>query len=217
MENVRAGTTYIVAPTIEEIIRECDEAWVQAKQLRRECLARPGGSSRGGTSRGEPLHIHGAPETDDGTRGENIVYETLIRDHQELNKTYPVILASMAAGSYNQRAVIKFFKYVRDHPWHGEKEFLETQTVYSEILYKATHAHANQKAAKNAREQVRNALTENEQKTKEQLEQVQRLAEENNKRHAKERISDMLMRVPRDAAILTRGEIRPIVVSFDDS
>lgn len=207
MENIRAGTAYEITPTIEEIIRECNAAWEQAKQVRSE------------------FGLSGVEATTDDASiikqrqdKEERVYSTLARDHADLNKTYPVILAAMAAGSYSQRAVSKFFKFVHEHPWRTEAEFLDVQSVYHTMLYRATtRGHVDQKKVAQIREQTRTALTENEKKTKEQLEQVQREAEENNRRRAKGRLIDILNRVPRDSAILTRGEVRPIVVSFDDS
>ena len=183
---------YAISPTIEEIIRECNAAWQEAKQL-----------------------INARSKKDDD--GSDDTYLSLIRSHTELNKTYPAILATMAAGSYDQKAVRKFFKYVQNHPWKTEAEFLDVQSVYSQILYRVTHPRASQTAIKQMRDQTRAALTENEKKTKEQIEAAQKEAEENNKRHAKERLTDLAARVAHDAPILTHDEVRPVVVKYDDS
>lgn len=181
---------YTINPTIEEIIRECNATWQEAKQL---------------------INAKHRDSKDED------VYMSLVRAHAELNKTYPAILAAMAAGSYDQGAVRKFFKYVKNHPWKTEEEFLDVQSVYSQILYRITHPHASQKVINQMREQTRTALTENEKKTKEQIEAAQKEAEENNRRHAKERLADLVARVAHDATILTHDEVRPVVVKYDDS
>ena len=204
---MHAGTTYAINPTIEEIIRECDAAWDQARELRREF----------GLGVRDTIVI--APNTHEGEdeSKEESIYITLSRDHSDMNKTYPVILAAMSAGSYDKKAVKKFFEYVKNHPWHTEEEFLDVQSVYNTMLFRATHPHANQKSIMRTREHVRAALTENEKNTKEQIERAQHEAEEINARRAKERFADMIARVPRDSAILLSHEVRPLVVKYDDS
>lgn len=192
--NVHVGTAYAITPTIEEVIRECDEAWVFARKLRDE--------SR------DKADLEGTQDA---------IYMSLVREHTELNKTYPVILAAMAAGSYHQDAVRKFFKYVKDHPWRTQDEFFEIQSAYNLILYRKTHPRASQKVAAKVREQTHDALIENERAMKEQVDRAQREAEETNQRHAKARIADMISRIPHDAAILLQSEVRPLVVIFDDT
>jgi hypothetical protein len=210
MENIKAGTTYTINPTIDEIVRECDGAWERARELRIQY-----GLIKGVVA---TEAVPSAPSTSkltEETAKEEDVYMELAHEHMELNKTYPVILATMAGGSYDSRAVLKFFKYVKEHPWRSEAEFLDIQSVYGAILYRLKHKHSGQKDTARMRNQVRSALTENERATKEQVERAKQEATENNKRHAKGRLIDMLARVPRDSAILTRAEVRPIIVTFD--
>lgn len=180
---------YAVTPTIDEVVRECDAAWSLARKLR--------DSARDGK--------------------DEDVYLELVRAHGDLNKTYPAILAAMSAGSYNTKAVRKFFKYVKNHPWKTEAEFLEIQAIYHTMLFRALHPHTTQTAIKQMREQTQSALEENEKKTKEEVEKAKIEAEENNRRHARERVADLVTRVPSDATILTKDEVRPVIVAFDDS
>jgi len=191
-----ADTTYAINPTVEEIVRECDSAWSRARELIAE---------------------FNACATKDESAREESIYVTLAREHAELNKTYPVILAAMAAGSYHARAVRKFFKYVQHHLWRTEEEFLEVQTVYNAILYRVTHPRAHGTAVAQIRQRTRKALDENTQKTKEQIASAQRDADEINARRASARVRDILVRAPRDAPILLVGEVRPVRVAFDDS
>ena len=212
MEYMHAGTTYAINPTIEEIIRECDAAWEQARGLRREF-----GLGSDSVRVRETIVIAPSDRDGDDESKEESIYITLARDHSDMNKTYPVILAAMSTGSYDKKAVRKFFGYVKNHPWRTEEEFLDVQSVYNTMLFRATHPHANQKSITRTREHVRAALTENEKNTKEQIERAQREAEEINARRAKERFADMIARVPRDSAILLNNEVRPIIVRYDDS
>lgn len=191
LKHLTPQTGYAITPTVEEIIRECDTMWEEARAM------------------------INAPSSK--AMSENDIYLALVRAHGELNKTYPSIIAAMAAGSYDRKAVRKFFKYVQQHPWKTEQDFLDVQAIYSTILYRVTHPHASQTAIKAMREQTRTALEENEKKTKEEVEAIKKQAEENNKRHAKERTVDLLARVAYDATILTKEEVRPVVVSYDDS
>lgn len=204
---MQAGTTYAITPTLEEIVRECDDAWEYARKKRAQYKLDDAPSSE---SESEPAHSE-----EQNMREENI-YMELAQAHVELNKTYPVILAAMAAGSYSSRAASKFFTYVKNHPWRTEEEFLDVQSAYNPILYRATHPHVNTKAVARVRENVRNALQENQRMTKEQIEAAQRAADINNAARAKQRVADILARIPRDARILTQDERRPIIVTFDD-
>jgi hypothetical protein len=184
MENLRVNTAFASAPTIVEIVRECDSAWLSAQRM---------------------AH-NGA---DDAT-----IYAQLVNEHENLNKTYPVILASMAAGAYDAHAVTKFFKYVADHPWHDEDEFLDTQTVYSAYLCRASArpgVHPSASDVATVRAQMRAALIDNKKRTKEQVEEMQRQADEINKKRAIARAEDLRRALP-----LARNDCS-ITVTFDDT
>ena len=214
MEGLRAGLTYAVAPTVEEIIRECDCAWARAREIRREMGLGVEARAAATKSSAEVCVIG----TVDEGRAEESVYATLAREFAELNKTYPVILAAMAGGSYKTRAVRRFFAHVRDHPWRDEAEFLDTQSAYITILgRKLARATHDTRAIDRARAATRDALAENERATKEQIEHAQAEAARINEARAHSRAVDMRARVAADAAIILRDEVRPTVVAFDDS
>ena len=190
------------APTIEEILRECDTAWEYARMLRGQ-------------------HASLTDETSSQESRDNIdddIYVELSRAHSSMNQTYPVILAAMAAGHYSRRAAKKFFLYVRDHPWKSEEEFLDTQAVYSSCLYRDTHKHVDSRAVATVRGQTREVLQETQAEMKRRIERLQKIADATNKRRAGARANEFARRLtdPITQQVLLHGRVFPTVISFED-
>lgn len=195
---VSSSVAFESAPTIEEVLRECDNAWEYACVLRgRQTDA-----------------------SDDEARAsfEDDVYVELARAHSSMNQTYPVILAAMAAGNYDRRAASKFLHHVQDHPWKSEEEFLDTQSTYSSFLYRAKKHHTDSRMVVAAREQTRAALLETQRELKSRIERLRIEADANNHRRAQERLRDFTLRVASGAVqrILLNGDNFPTIVTFDE-
>lgn len=193
-------------PTSDEVTRVCDRAWEQVQEMRK---AR--GLTRASTMSDEARESI-----------EREIYETLLEDYRELCTTYPTIVAAMVVGSYSRKAVIKFFKYVREHPWKGHDEFMDVQSAYSAILMRQLareqqiHYHINASEIARVRDYTRQELKKARDKMQDDIDRATKLASEINERRAHARVDDLRARVGADAAILMEGEVRPIVVSFDD-
>lgn len=181
-------STYAVAPTIVEVLRECDAAWDAARKM----LASK-------------------------TMTDTEIYEKLVDAHSELNKTYSVVLSMMANGDYSRKAAERFFKYVQQHPWKNDIEHDETMTIYVAMCLRATQPRISPAEIARARERTRQALKDQRANMKKMMEIAQARADEINARRAQARVMDLRERVPIDAPILVCGENRGISVAFDPS
>jgi len=181
-------STYAVAPTVVEVLRECDAAWDAARVM-----------------------IASKTMTD------TEIYEKLVESHSELNKTYSVILSMMATGDYSRKAAERFFKYVQQHPWKDDTEHDEVMTVYVAMCLRITQPRISPGEIGRARERTRHALKEQRTNMKKMMQDAQTRADEINARRAQARIADLRGRVPVDAPILVCGEQRGITVAFDPS
>jgi len=193
-------------PTSDEVVRVCDRAWAQVQEMRK---------TRG-------LTRVSTMSDEDREHIEREIYEALLDDYRELCTTYPTVVAAMVVGSYSRKAVIKFFKYVRDHPWKGHDEFMDVQSAYSAILMRQlareqrVHYHINSTEVARVRDYTREELKKAHDKMHDDIDRATKAATEINERRARARIDDLRTRVCADAPILIDGEVRPIVVSFDD-
>lgn len=198
---VKSEIRFAIAPTIDEVVRVCAAAFARAKALRAEkkldCASTMSESAR--------------------SAAEREVYSALAEEFRDLCTTYPAVVAAMVAGEYNERAVRKFFKYVRAHPWKTEEDFFEVQSAYTVILHRATAptpAHASGNTLARLREQTRSALADANRELREQIECAQKAADEINRARARARVDDLRARIAADRDVLARP--RELRVSFDD-
>jgi hypothetical protein len=196
--------SFASAPTIDEVVRECDRAWEYAKNAR---------ATRG-------LTRISTMSDESREKAERQIYETILDEFRDLCTTYPTIVAAMVTGAYDRRAVRKFFKYVRAHPWKGESEFLDVQSAYSAILMRALakdrhHVGAADIAA--VREHTRKELEATETKTRTDIDRATEAAKSVNARRAAARVEDLRASIWRDGSVLIADEVRPVEVSFDDA
>jgi hypothetical protein len=191
-----ASISYEVAPTIDEILRECNRAWETAQMIR------------------------GEYDINDETRDtvDDEVYIIMADRFRELNQTYPIIIAVMSTGSYNEKVARKFFKYVREHPWKTDEEFYDIQSVYSAMIYRFTNSrrHVSRAEIDAIREQTRESLNQFGEESRKHMERVKKIAEDNNKKRAQARARDLLNNIATARAIIINAESRPIVVHVDE-
>lgn len=111
-----ATITNAVNVTLEDILAEADNMWKECKVLR---------------------------SSNDYKKIEDIG-DVLRRNHKDFCTSYPVVLRYMLLEEYHHKAMRNFLIYVKKCPWKSADEFLDAQTKYVVLLYKATHPHYNE-------------------------------------------------------------------------
>jgi hypothetical protein len=78
-------------------------------------------------------------------QGENIpqLIQHLRAQHKEFCTSYPIVFRYMSAGSFSVKALRLYLSKIAKNPWKSESEYLDSQTDYVVMLYKATTPHWN--------------------------------------------------------------------------
>lgn len=209
------SVSFELAPTVDEIIRLCDEAWAYARQLRAE--ANDDISAIGVSMVHSEDHSLDTLDAETRAKIEDSIYEKMADRFQDLNKAYPIVVVVMASGFYKRSIVRKFFTYVREHPWRNEEEFFTVQSVYSSMVYQEQHkrSHPSGSELGAVRERTRTALMDHRDQMKQYVERIKRTAEYNNRMRAEERKRQLAAQLERARAILVEREKKPIVVQVE--
>jgi hypothetical protein len=81
------------------------------------------------------------------------------REHKQFADAYPIVLRYMCQmQQFHAKALRKYLLQIREHPWKGQNEYLDSQTNYVIILYKITHPRWNKTQVENLRKNVRKML-----------------------------------------------------------
>lgn len=124
--------------TIDFVVNEADQMYAKAKKLRKELRSRPN------------VDINAVDES---------IMDILREAHPQFCKAYPIVLRYMCSmHSYDTRAFRTYLLKIQAHPYTSESEYLDSQTDYVVMLYKAKHKRWNNTDVGNLRRNIRAQL-----------------------------------------------------------
>lgn len=88
-------------------------------------------------------------------------YDALRNEYKNFAKSYPIVLRYMVHWrQYSEKAFVRYLGTLKVKPWKSQADFINSQSDYVVLLYKATTPHWDKKKVAELRKYVTDTLTE---------------------------------------------------------